>query len=613
MPLNTRSTSQEDVANDLSQLVPSKANPVIRGRKRTRQQSSSSSSSSHAAAAAAHQDQDQKNKKDQDIPHDREKKATTSTFQTAEAALAALVSIGFSPSVSTREQTVELMREYMKALGLNQKVSKLKIIHVAGTKGKGSTCAMTESICRALGYSTGLFTSPHLISVRERFRFNGEPIDERLFLHHFQLLWDTFFMSSPRSSSSKSRPPGFFRFLTLLAFHVFLALDVDVLILEVGLGGRLDATNVIEHPVVCGITTLDLDHTHVLGNTLEQIAVEKAGIFKSGIPAFTVDQEDGAMAELWRVAKDRATPLMSIPVYENGTNQNHLKLGIPGQYQHINAALAMALAWTFHRQQMQLRVQVEQNPNSDPNQEFILVPSLDFKSFTRQDSVQRGLETCRWPGRCQSLQALDIHWYLDGAHTLKSLECCAQWFRTTTSYSSLEQGGEIKCLLFYCSFDRDIVSIVQPLLDIEFDHVVFCPVGPSRPLLMNMPTLEVMLGKSAPALASAPASSSPSLEWQHRLQQVWTTLLQNRRRSNTHTSTRPALPHAIVVQPSIEDSIAYFNHIKIRQSNPRSKVEVLVTGSLYLVGGVLKGLNWSRSGRSSGSETEAPAESRGAL
>jgi len=166
------------------------------------------------------------------------------------------------------------MTNYLSRLELN--TMKLPFIHVAGTKGKGSTCAFSESILRNCGLKTGLFTSPHLVSVRERIKINGIPISQELFSNYF---WECWNKLEQTKTTQFPNMPAYFRFLTLMAFKIFIAEKVDVTVMEVGIGGRTDATNV-EGSVVCGITSLGYDHQEVLGNTLTEIAYEKSGIFK---------------------------------------------------------------------------------------------------------------------------------------------------------------------------------------------------------------------------------------------------------------------------------------------------------------------------------------------
>ncbi|MCO5562818.1 hypothetical protein L7F22_016453 [Adiantum nelumboides] len=238
--------------------------------------------------------------------------------------------------------------ERKEVSGLNEALSELSIIHVAGTKGKGSTCTFSESILGECGYKTGLFTSPHLIDVRERFKINRENVSEQVFLKHFWWCWDKF-----KINVGIDMPmPTYFRFLTLLAFKIFIEEKVDVAILEVGLGGRFDATNVVRTPTVCGITSLGFDHMEILGYTLPEIAGEKAGIFKPGIPAFTVAQQKEAMDVLQNKASELDIRLQVVSpltkVLLNGS-----QLSMEGEHQLSNGALAVALChcWAQRREE----------------------------------------------------------------------------------------------------------------------------------------------------------------------------------------------------------------------------------------------------------------------
>uniref|UniRef100_A0A915P8H4 tetrahydrofolate synthase n=1 Tax=Meloidogyne floridensis TaxID=298350 RepID=A0A915P8H4_9BILA len=164
-------------------------------------------------------------------------------------------------------------------------------IHIAGTKGKGSTCAFLESILRQLGYKTGFYSSPHLIHVRERIQINGHPISEELFAKYFFHVFNNL----KDSLQNQEKMPGYFKFLTIMAFYIFYVEKVDVAIVEVGIGGENDCTNIIQNPIVCGITTLDLDHTSILGSTIPEIAWHKAGIAKSNCTLLTVEQPPEAI------------------------------------------------------------------------------------------------------------------------------------------------------------------------------------------------------------------------------------------------------------------------------------------------------------------------------
>ncbi|MDE6365081.1 MAG: hypothetical protein K2L86_12615 [Lachnospiraceae bacterium] len=162
------------------------------------------------------------------------------------------------------------------------------IIHVAGTNGKGSVCAFLESICRISGYRTAMFTSPHLVMTRERFRVDGSMISEEMFLEAFNWLA----VQVERYHSVKpDYCPTYFERLFFMGIYVFARADVGVTILETGLGGRLDTTNVVKRPAVSVITEIGLDHMEYLGDTIEKIAAEKAGILKAGVPVVFTDRK----------------------------------------------------------------------------------------------------------------------------------------------------------------------------------------------------------------------------------------------------------------------------------------------------------------------------------
>lgn len=265
--------------------------------------------------------------------------------------------------IHSRQFVSEQMNVYLKRLGID--VTKLSVVHVAGTKGKGSTCAFVDAILREHGFKTGLYTSPHLIRPNERFCINGAPISDKLFVDAFWHCWRTF--ENWGSKTSCRRPdcksadkclstveeslplmPGFFRFLTLMSFHLFVEQGCDVIVLEVGLGGRLDATNVVPRPVVCGITSIGLDHVEVLGDTVEKIAGEKAGIIKPGVPAFSARQQKDSIFKVFQnAASEIGTTISYAPDILRGKDGRLPILGIAGHHQYQNAALAVQLAHTW--------------------------------------------------------------------------------------------------------------------------------------------------------------------------------------------------------------------------------------------------------------------------
>ncbi|MEO7933864.1 MAG: folylpolyglutamate synthase/dihydrofolate synthase family protein [Chthoniobacterales bacterium] len=239
-----------------------------------------------------------------------------------------------------------------------------KIIHVAGTNGKGSVCAMAESVARAAGCTTGLFTSPHLVHYNERIKINGtdatniEIADGLTRIRDIVADWETH--------------PTFFEITTALGLLLFKKHACEIILLETGMGGRLDATNIVT-PAVSVLTRIDLDHAQWLGNTLQKIAAEKAGIIKPGIPAITGPQAPEVL-EVFR----RATPLLTI--LDDPCDSSSIALS--GEHQKWNAALAISALQT------------------------IGVP-IDSAS------IATGLKNVRWPGRFQQIRP---GIYLDGAH-----------------------------------------------------------------------------------------------------------------------------------------------------------------------------------------------------
>src|SRR2546429_208405 len=203
-----------------------------------------------------------------------------------------------------------------------------KVIHVAGTNGKGSVCAMVDSICRAQGRRTGLFTSPHLVTFRERIRVNGEMASENAVANGLNAIRNLIADWDPH--------PTFFEVTTALAVKHFSESKIDVAILETGIGGRLDATNAIQSDVSV-ITQIDFDHKEWLGNTLAEIASEKAGIIKRGIPVVAAAQRSEPEKVIRARAADCEAPLQFV-----NESYDRSPITLPGHHQKQNAAVAIA-------------------------------------------------------------------------------------------------------------------------------------------------------------------------------------------------------------------------------------------------------------------------------
>lgn len=203
----------------------------------------------------------------------------------------------------------------------------LKMIHVGGTNGKGSTCHMLSSILQESGYKVGLYTSPHLIDFTERLKINGENAD-----HEF-----VFDFIKKLQTLPKHIKPSFFEFTTVMAFEYFHQKKVDIAIIEVGLGGRLDSTNIIT-PLVSAITNADLDHQNILGNTIEEIAFEKAGIIKSNIP-IVCGEEKNAVKEIF---KNKALELHT-PFIDATSIKEKYESDLKGEYQQKNVRVVLGV------------------------------------------------------------------------------------------------------------------------------------------------------------------------------------------------------------------------------------------------------------------------------
>lgn len=353
-------------------------------------------------------------------------------------------------SVPREAFRLDRMQAMLEALGNPQ--DSLRCVHVAGTKGKGSTCEMTAASLEACGFTVGVYTSPHLVDVRERIRINRKPIAQADFT---RVLGQC--AGAAAAVEGKHGPATYFELLTALGFCHFAEQAVDVAVIEVGLGGRLDATNVIT-PEVCAITAIGYDHMQILGDTLEKIAREKAGIMKPGVPCVTIPQEPGVLAVLREEAARVGAPLgvlgqdiefstrfeytpgigphARVCLSTSRVNYEHVRVPLKGEHQALNCGLSLAI-----------------------------LDRLSERGLgTDEARVTRGLEGTSLAGR------FELAWsspriLLDVAHNPESIRALVKSIGAHLQYDSM-------VVVLGCCADKDVPGILRNIA-LGADKVIF--------------------------------------------------------------------------------------------------------------------------------------------
>ncbi|CAG9773035.1 unnamed protein product [Ceutorhynchus assimilis] len=420
---------------------------------------------------------------------------------------------------NNQENNMLEMRKFLNRSGITlEQLDTLPVIHIAGTNGKGTTCSYCEQILRNHGYKTGFYSSPHLLEVRERIRLNGVPISKEKFSEHF---WKIFDMLDKEKVAPYDMPL-YFRFLTLLAWDIFLTEKVDVAILEVGIGGEYDCTNLVRKTLVAGITPLDIDHTALLGNSIESIAWNKAGIMKKGAKVFTAPQPLRALDVLKKKSLERDCSLDVIEdLYIDDQNNSR----IPQHIQKTNASLALSVSKAF----------MEICPKSNNNNVFNL------------DLAKKSIESTRWPGRYEIISHCNKIFYLDGAHTIESMQVCSDWF--------LSKSKDNRVLIFNITGDRDPVNLLKLLVKCQFTTVIFLPnVGNDNDRADSDDQIQPV---------------KLQLERCYKNKEIWMSL--------DTKSTVKVFPSFVKAAKSLEDDNRLHN--------------VLVTGSIHLIGAAMSVLD----------------------
>ncbi|MCX8065108.1 MAG: bifunctional folylpolyglutamate synthase/dihydrofolate synthase [Candidatus Hydrogenedentes bacterium] len=304
-----------------------------------------------------------------------------------------------------------------------------KSIHIAGTNGKGSVAAIVDRIFREEGYKVGKFTSPHLVDLRERFQINGIPISAEELHEEIRLIREV--------AEKKNITPTFFEFCTAIAFHWFAKCEVEWAVVEVGMGGRLDSTNVI-HPEVCVITNIGLEHTQYLGKTLEQIASEKAGIIKNSIEVVSGETKVEPLEKIKQIAKEKGSRVWEIgkdfsierKIIEGEVLINYagkmlkldsVELNLKASYQRENVGLALAVI------------------------DYLRGKDVNFK----EENIVTALNNVRWPGRYDLVSEYP-YFLLDCAHNPDGVK-------------KLVEDIDKMTIVLSVADDKDIFSIVNIL------------------------------------------------------------------------------------------------------------------------------------------------------
>lgn len=387
------------------------------------------------------------------------------------------------------------------------------------------------------------------------------PLSESLFSKYFFDIWDRLSVTGDGSK------PVYFRFLTLVAFHAFLQERVDTAVIECGIGGEYDSTNLLISPTVTAVTTLGIDHVGMLGGTIAEIAWHKAGIFKKGVPAFTMQQSEPAMEVLHKRAKERDTVLHVVERHPQIVN-DEVKLGLAADFQKSNASLAVAVA-AAHLHAV--------------GHDF--VPNwLEINKQKLPLEFRRGLEQVKWPGRCEMRREVEkgIVWCLDGGHTLESIELAGQWFAKEVqtlqeSNTVSRHHGQRPQILIFNQQTRDGIGLARALFNTlstvlgskPFTHVIFTT---------NVTFKDVGYKPDLVAMKNS-TEDVRTLKVQKELASVWAEL-----------DPEANIKVAATIEDAINEAWIVTKQVDAKEIN---ETIVFITGSLHLVGGALEILEGS--------------------
>jgi dihydrofolate synthase/folylpolyglutamate synthase len=383
--------------------------------------------------------------------------ATIRTYHSALSFLKGMTNYEEMTRVGYNSTNFNLARMNRLLSGLGNPHKELRCVHIAGTKGKGSTAAMVAAMLSEGGQKVGLYSSPHLLTLRERIQIDGDMISE-------QELTRMMARIAPVVKKLAKDEPTFFEIMTAAAFVYFAEQEVDFAIVEAGLGGRLDSTNVIK-PEICAITSISYDHVAQLGNTLEKITEEKAGIIKAGIPVVSAPQRDEVVAVLRQAAEKTKSPLLftgediefsyrfestrpigphtRVSLSSGDIRFEHLAVPMMGDHQAINCGLALSIMAYLKKQGLEIDDQ----------------------------AVVQGLAKGKLPGRMEMIHE-SPRILADGAHNAASIEALMRAIGQNIPYDSM-------VVIFGCQMDKDVRGMLKHI-QLGADKAIFTGAGSPR-------------------------------------------------------------------------------------------------------------------------------------
>lgn len=365
------------------------------------------------------------------------------------------------------------LKWFLKKLGNPEQ--NLRIIHVAGTNGKGSVCAYMSSILQEAGYRTAVFTSPHLVDMRERFAVNGEMISEEAFLQAFCAVGDAV---QKANSVTPEFVLNFYEYLFCMALLCFAEGKPDYCIIETGLGGRLDATNYVDNKLLTVITRISLDHVQYLGDTTAKIAAEKAGILRPGVPVVYLDGDADASAVICCKASELGAP--QIPVSKKdytflGFRKKYIDFSLRSEYyNYISLTLHTIARYQMENAALAVRaVEVLFRSTDTEENGGRLCAGAGCPTV---EEIRRGILGCFWQGRMEEVLS---EVYVDGAHNDDGIRA----FLDTVEQDGCTGGRR---LLFGVAADKDCRHMIQRVITSGlFDHIAFTHMRTERSLSME--------------------------------------------------------------------------------------------------------------------------------